>query len=535
MKHNQLELLQQHLKSIESQHLKELFANDSNRFDCFSLEAAGLFLDYSKNRITSETMQLLINFANSANLSQHIEDMFSGLPINFTEKRSVLHTALRNPTPTALWVDGLNITHEIHQCLQLMERWIEELTNGKWVGFSGKAFTDVVHIGIGGSHLGPLLASQALQKYQTQRFNCHYVSSVDHDQLEELLAHLNQETTLFIVASKSFSTQETAANAEYAKKWLQLKTKDTSKLASHFIATTANIEKATQAGFSENFILPLWDWVGGRYSLWSSVGLPVALSIGMNNFKDLLKGAYAMDQHFLKTPFDKNMPVILGLIGFWNIQFLKMETQAVLPYDFQLRTLPRYLQQLDMESNGKRMRKDNRAVDYATAPVTFGESGTESQHSFHQLLFQGTHKIPCDFIATLKNQPLLLANCLAQSRALMNGKTAEEVKIELTEKGYHGTELETLVLHKTIPGNQTSNTILLSKLSPETLGALIAMYEHKTFVQGVLWNINSFDQWGVELGKEIAKSVLHSMVNKEQVSDFDASTKGLLNYLWTKS
>ena len=528
-------VLNQHCQQLGTLHLKQLFEEDSLRFQKFSLETAGLMLDYSKNHILEQTLTYLIYHAKTVRLSTQIEALFSGECVNETEERPALHTALRNQDNQRIYINGMNITKAVAQTLTKMEHWVTRLQTKQWLGYSQKPITDVVHIGIGGSHLGPLMATQALQPHP-QAPACHFVASVDATEITHLLTRLNPETTLFIIASKTFSTQETLLTADRAKNWL-LKSARDADISSQFVATTANTEKAMEYGIAPKHVLPFWDWVGGRYSIWSAIGLPVAIQTGMDTFRALLAGAYAMDQHFRSAPLNVNMPVILALLGFWNIRFLKANVHAVLPYDYRLRSFPRYLQQLDMESNGKSTQINGNPADGTTAPIIFGEIGTNGQHSFHQLLFQGTHFIPCDFIATLDSeQPgekdVLLSHCLAQSRGLMLGKSIFEIENNLLERGYSAKQADLLAKHKNISGNQPSNTILISKLTPQTLGALMALYEHKIFVQGVLWNINSFDQWGVELGKEIAKDLLTNLENRSIPKQYDSSTRGLLDYIY---
>lgn len=540
---SQLQALTTQYQKLSHIPLSQLFIEDPARFQHFSLEAASLFLDYSKNHITEETLQQLIAFAEMQQLASQRDALFSGAIVNNTEKRPALHTALRNLNHHPLYVDQINITEAIQQTLDIMEQWVIKLLSGQWLGYSQKPITDVVHIGIGGSHLGPLMVTEALAPYH-KSIHCHFVASVDPAELDTILFKLNPQTTLFIFASKTFTTQETLATADRAKTWL-LQAAGPHPITQHLLATTAHINNAINYGIAPEHILPLWEWVGGRYSVWSAIGLPVALQIGMTQFRQLLAGAHEMDQHFRTAPLHANMPIILGLIGFWYIQFFKASAQAILPYDYHLRTLPRYLQQLDMESNGKRVQKDGSPVTGLTGPLLFGEIGTNGQHSFHQLLFQGTHLIPCDFIATLHAHPphsgkesenerdILLAHCLAQSRGLMLGRSHQESYQALIEQGCDPQTAELLAAHKTIPGNKPSNTILISQLTPHTLGALMALYEHKIFVQGILWNINSFDQWGVELGKEIAKGLLDSVCSKEENGPYDGSTLGLLSYIYS--
>lgn len=520
----EFEALNDHYNVLSQIHLSQLFAEDLFRFERFSLEAASLFLDYSKNRITEKTLEQLVAFAQRQNLPAQIEALFCGKPINNTEKRPALHTALRDPSHQPLCVDEINIRPLIAQTLETMAQWVEKLHSGQWLGYSQKPITDIVHIGIGGSHLGPVMFTEALAPYHQSPLGCHFVASVDPAELCTVLQKLKPENTLFILASKTFTTQETLIIADRAKAWV-LASAGSQDISPHFLATTAHTKNALDYGIEPEHILPLWDWVGGRYSVWSAIGLPVALCIGMAQFKALLAGAHLMDQHFYAAPLKANMPVILGLLGFWYIQFFNARAHAVLPYDYHLRSLPRYLQQLDMESNGKCVQKNGEPVKGPTAPVLFGEVGTNGQHSFYQLLFQGTHLIPCDFIATLstpstaakESRSVLLAHCLAQSRGLMLGKSASDIPGE-----------SELAAHKAISGNQPSNTILIPQLTPHALGALIALYEHKTFVQGVLWNINSFDQWGVELGKDIAKELLRDLLRQKLQGKYDGSTVGLM-------
>lgn len=535
-----LHVLQRHYAELADIHLSTLFNEDSLRFERFSLKAAGLFLDYSKNCITEQSLQHLIQFALTRELPAQIEALFSGQIVNATEARPALHTALRDPSGQPIVVNGKNIVPEINHSLSLMEKIVGLLTTGSWLGYNQLPITDVVHIGIGGSHLGPLLVCEALNSYPKTPLNCHFVASVDACELDGVLRHLDPRTTLFILASKTFTTQETLATADRAKAWLLNNISDID-ISRHFLATTAQVDNALSYGIAADCILPFWEWVGGRYSVWSTIGLPIALQYGMATFKELLAGAYDMDMHFRHTPYTTNMPVILGLLGFWYGTFFNATAQAILPYDFNLRSLPRYLQQLDMESNGKRVQKNGQPVEFPTAPVIFGEIGTNGQHSFHQLLFQGTHFIPSDFIATLassntqSDHAILLSHCFAQSRALMLGKSADIAQAELIQQGYDLQTATQLALHKAIPGNCPSNTLLIEKLTPHTLGALMALYEHKIFVQGVLWNINSFDQWGVELGKGIAKDILATLQQQKVNSNYDASTTGLVNYVQHQS
>ncbi len=528
-----LKLDHEHLKQIS---LKQLFADDPSRFQKFSLKAAGLFLDYSKNRITDLTFTHLIYFANAAGLPAQIEALFSGEWVNNTEERPALHPALRDSSDPAFSAIDPQVTAKIQESLVIMQDWVTQLHDRQWLGYSQKPITDIVHIGIGGSYLGPLASTEALMKHP-KALPCHFAASIDSVEIEAILQTLNPETTLFIIASKTFTTQETLLTAEHAKTWLR-QSAGTQDISKHFIAITANIQNAIDYGISNKQILAFEHGVGGRYSSWSGIGLPIAICVGMTAFRAFLAGAHDMDLHFRNAPFHANMPVILALLGFWYIQFFKSTHHAILPYDYRLRSLPRYLQQLDMESNGKCVQKNGEPVWGNTAPVLFGEIGTNGQHSFHQLLFQGTHVIPCDFIATIQSEALekdrsvLLSHCLAQSQGLMLGKSARDIEGSLIQNGMEPQKAQLLAKHKAIPGNQPSNTLLISKLTPQTLGSLMALYEHKTFVQGVLWNINSFDQWGVELGKDIAKELLACLKNHTTTPHQDVSTQGLLDYIY---
>ncbi len=521
--------LQQHLSETTSLHMRDLFKNDANRFDKFSLKLDDFMLDYSKNRITDETMPLLINLANECGLKEMIESMFSGKRINFTENRPVLHVALRNRTNTPIYVDDKDVMPEINRVLEKMRVFSGKVRSGEWKGATGKAITDVVNIGIGGSDLGPYMATEALKKYKTDRLNFHYVSNIDGTDMVEKLKKCQPETTLFLVASKTFTTQETMVNAQTARKWLVDVLGD-SAVPYHFVALSTNKAEVEKFGINSDNMFEFWNFVGGRYSMWSAVGLSIMLAIGYDAFVEMLEGAFEMDTHFKTAPFDKNMPVILGLLGIWYHVFYGSETYAVLPYDAYLHRLPAYLQQLDMESNGKRNARDGSVLSYATGPILFGEPGTNGQHSFYQLIHQGTHLIPCDFIIPIKSlnpigdhQDILLANALAQPEALMRGKTAEELKAEGVA--------DELIPFKTFPGNRPTNSILMTQMTPKNLGRLIALYEHKVFVMGVLLNIDSFDQWGVELGKVLAKKILPELRESTQTTTHDCSTNALINYI----
>ena len=528
--------LEAHQKIMAQRHMRELFEKDPQRFEKFSLHLNGILLDYSKNLITEETVQHLLALAEQAGVKRWVERMFSGEKINTSENRAVLHTALRNPSQKPLNLDGKNIMREVQRNLEHMRRFSDAVRSGNAKGHSGKPFTDVVNIGIGGSYLGPLMASEALKPYGSPSLRLHFVSNVDGTHLAETIKPLNPETTLFIIASKSFATQETLLNANSARQWL-LAHLPSEAVAKHFAAISASPEEAVKFGIPVNHVFEMWDWVGGRYSLWSAIGLPVAISIGMDNFNELLAGANLMDEHFLSAPLARNMPVILALLGIWYNNFFGAETYAVLPYDQYLRYLPVYLQQLEMESNGKRVNRAGEPVDYATAPVIWGEAGTNGQHTFYQLMYQGTRLIPADFLAACEtHNPLnehhavLLSHFFAQSEALMQGRTESEIKADIGAQGVTGEKSEQWAKHETFPGNQPSNSILFKKLDPKTLGSLIALYEHKVFVEGVIWNINSFDQWGVEVGKRLAARIRSELSSGGTTGSHDASTNGLINY-----
>ncbi len=534
---NNWKLLQQHAEKMSDVHMKDLFAQDPDRFSQFSTEGAGFTLDYSKNRVTEETRDLLVNLADEIKLAEKIEAMFSGAQINTTEKRQVLHTALRNFSDRQVVVDGNDIMPEIKATLAKMERFTWKIHSGQWRGFDNEIFTDVISIGIGGSYLGPKVASEALKPYWKSGLHVHYVANVDGTHISEVLKKVNPATTLFLIQSKSFGTQETLENTKAARAWFLNNGGAEKTIAKHFVAITSNIKAATEFGMDENNLFPMWDWVGGRYSLWSAIGLPVALAIGMENFKRILRGAYDMDEHFRNAPLAENIPVLLGLLGVWYSNFMDADSYAIIPYDHYLRGLPAHLQQLDMESNGKQITRDGEPVNYETGPIIWGGAGANGQHAFHQLIHQGTRLIPVDFIIPLhshnpiaEHHEILFANCLSQSQAMMQGKTLEQAKQELLDQGLSEAEATKLAPHKVIPGNKPNNTILFDKATPEVVGALIAMYEHKVFVQGAIWNLNSFDQWGVELGKQLGKYILPKLQDSHSdLSDFDCSTQGLIS------
>jgi glucose-6-phosphate isomerase len=530
--------LKEHFNLISPLQMKEMFAGDQERFQKFSLQFKDILLDYSKNRINEETIKLLISLANEANLKSAIDQMFSGVKINTTENRSVLHTALRNRSNTAVMVDGEDVMPKIRAVLEKMKGFSEKIRSGTWKGYTGKSITDLVNIGIGGSDLGPYMVTEALKPYSKNGPKAHFVSNVDGTHIVEILSDLNPETTLFIIASKTFTTQETITNAETARDWFLKTAKDKSNVAKHFVALSTNAKEVAAFGIDTNNMFEFWDWVGGRYSLWSAIGLSIAVNIGYDNFEELLTGAYEMDEHFKNTPFEKNIPVILGVLGVWYNNFFGAETEAILPYDQYMHRFPAYFQQGDMESNGKGVTKQGDLInDYSTGPIIWGEPGTNGQHAFYQLIHQGTKLIPCDFLApAISQNPVgdhhakLLANFFAQTEALMKGKTAAEARAELEKEGLKGEDLEKLLPHKVFTGNRPTNSIMFKKLTPKVLGSLIAMYEHKIFTQGIIWNINSFDQWGVELGKQLAKKILGELSTDESVQSHDASTNGLINY-----
>ena len=529
--------LESHYQSVSKIQMRELFENDPERFSRFSLQFNDIFLDYSKNRITEDTLALLYDLGHQAELSSWIKKMFVGEKINNTENRAVLHVALRNRTNDPIVVDGNDVMPQVNSVLNKMKHFSESVRSGEWKGFSDKSITDVVNIGIGGSDLGPVMVTEALKHYAQENLQVHYVSNIDGTHIIETLKPLNPETTLFIIASKTFTTQETITNATTAKNWFLQTAKDEAFVAKHFVALSTNSEKVAEFGIDTNNMFEFWDWVGGRYSLWSAIGLSIAIYIGMDNYEELLTGAHEMDVHFRDTPIEVNMPVILGLLGIWYNNFFDAQTHAILPYDQYLHRFPAYFQQGDMESNGKRVNKNGAVVDYSTGPIIWGEPGTNGQHAFYQLIHQGTKLVPADFIAPVEtlnpageHHNILLSNFFAQTEALMKGKNEAEARADLEAAGLSGEELEKLLPHKIFTGNKPSNSIMIRKITPRTLGSLIALYEHKIFVQGVIWNINSFDQWGVELGKQLAQAILPELSDDEMVSNHDSSTNGLINH-----
>jgi glucose-6-phosphate isomerase len=528
--------LQHHYDANKLVAMRDLFAQDPERFKKFSLEFDGLLLDFSKNRITGETLDLLRALAAERNVAGWTRKMFAGEKINITENRAVLHIALRNRSNRPILVDGRDVMPEVNAVLAHMEKFSKAVRSGEWKGCTGKPISDFVNIGIGGSDLGPVMVTEALKPYAQKGLNAHFVSNVDGTHMAETLKTLSPETTLFIVASKTFTTQETLTNAHSARKWFLDAAKDESAVARHFVALSTNEKEVRKFGIDPANMFGFWDWVGGRYSLWSAIGLPIALSIGFENFVALLEGAHAMDEHFLNAPPEKNLPLTLGLLGVWYNNFFGARTHAILPYDQYMHRFPAYFQQGDMESNGKGVTRDSEPVDAVTGPVIWGEPGTNGQHAFYQLIHQGTQWIPADFLAPIETQnPLgehhliLLSNFFAQTEALMRGKTADEVRAELEKDGLTGERLGKLIPHKVFTGNRPTNSILFPELTPKTLGMLIAMYEHKIFTQGIIWNINSFDQWGVELGKQLAKAILPELENPGPITSHDSSTNGLIN------
>ena len=529
--------LQRHYREIETTHLRQLFADDGKRFEKFSLQFADILFDYSKHRITATTLELLVELAQQSGLQNKIDAMFAGDKINSTEQRPVLHIALRNRSNRPILVDGQDVMPQVNAVLKKMSRFCEQIRSGDWLGATGQPITDIVNIGIGGSDLGPLMVTEALKPYGHKRLKVHFVSNVDATHLTETLHDLTPETTLFLIASKTFTTQETMANANSAKQWLLQQINDETAVAQHFVAISTNLERVSQFGINPDNMFEFWDWVGGRYSLWSAIGLSIALYIGMDHFEELLAGAHQADEHFRTVPFEKNIPVIMGLLGIWYNNFFAAESHAILPYDQYLHRFPAYFQQGDMESSGKRVTLSGKQVDYSTGPIIWGEPGTNGQHAFYQLLHQGTKLVPCDFLAAIESQnplgehqKILLSNFFAQPEALMKGKTEEEACADLETEGHSPEQVEQLLPHKVFPGNRPSSSFLYQQLTPRTLGTLIAFYEHKIFTQGAIWNINPFDQWGVELGKQLAKEILPELQQDQPVDSHDCSTNSLINY-----
>ncbi|MEQ8475198.1 MAG: glucose-6-phosphate isomerase [Fulvivirga sp.] len=525
-----------HYYDMSKTHMRELFKTDADRYNKFHLKFNDIVIDYSKNRINDETIGTLLELCEQTNLKAAIDAMFGGEAINRTENRSVLHTALRNASNTPIIVDGEDVMPDVNRVLAQIEGFSNQIISGGWKGYSGKAITSIVNIGIGGSDLGPVMVTEALKPYKEQNIETYFVSNVDGTHIAETLKKVDPETTLFMIASKTFTTQETMTNAHSARSWFLENGSNEEGIKKHFVAISTNASAVAEFGIDTANMFEFWDWVGGRYSLWSAIGLSIACTIGFKNFKELLEGAHEMDNHFANESFDKNAPVILALLGIWYNNFFNAEAQALLPYDQYMHRFAAYFQQGDMESNGKSVDRNGDEVHHQTGPIIWGEPGTNGQHAFYQLIHQGTKLIPCDFLApALSHNPIgdhhdkLMANFFAQTEALMNGKTEGEVVAELKADGMSDVEIEDLKAFKVFEGNRPTNSILFKKLTPRTLGSLIAMYEHKIFVQGVIWNIFSFDQWGVELGKQLAKKILPELSGDSKVESHDSSTNGLIN------
>ena len=530
-----------HQKMVVPLHMRDLFAADPKRFEKYSLKFDDLLFDYSKHRITDETLPLLLQMAREAKIEQWRDSMFAGEKINITENRAVLHTALRNRANTPVYVDGKDVMPDVNAVLAQMRTFSDKVRNGSWLGYTGKRITDIVNIGIGGSDLGPVMVCDALKPYASPDLNIHFVSNIDGAHLMRALEKCKAETTLFIVASKTFTTQETMTNATSARTWFLESAKDSNHVAKHFVALSTNAKAVADFGIDTANMFQFWDWVGGRYSLWSAIGLSIALYVGMDNFEALLTGAHEMDVHFKTAPLEQNIPVILALIGIWYNNFFHVDTHAILPYDQGMARFPAYLQQADMESNGKFICRDGSRVQYKTGPVIWGEAGTNGQHAFYQLIHQGTQMVPADFLMPVHSHyaigkqgyahhKILLANFFAQTQSLMLGKTKQEARAELEKQGLSGEALEKLLPHKVFEGNRPTTSMMFDTLTPNTLGKLIALYEHKIFVQGMMWDINSYDQWGVEYGKQIAQQILPQLTSDEVVSNYDSSTNGLINH-----
>ena len=535
---NAWQKLKTHFSTMQSNSIKEMFQKDTKRAEKFHIQWNDFLVDYSKNNITQDTIDLLLELAEEVNLKDAISKYFAGDIINQTENRAVLHTALRTPESATVLVDGKNVMPEIYEVKNKIKAFSNQIISGELKGYTGKPFTDIVNIGIGGSDLGPAMVVEALQFYKNH-LNVHFVSNIDGDHVNEVIKKINPETTLFVIVSKTFTTQETLTNSETIRSWF-LKSAKQEDVAKHFVAVSTNIQKVTEFGIDSNNIFPMWDWVGGRFSLWSAVGLSVSLAVGFDNFDKLLKGANQMDNHFEESSFDKNIPVILALLSVWYNNFFGAESEALIPYTQYLQKLAPYLQQGIMESNGKSIGRDGKPVNYQTGTIIWGEPGTNSQHAFFQLIHQGTKLIPTDFIGYVKplygnedHHNKLMSNFFAQTEALLNGKTAEQVASEFEKQGVSSDKADYLLPFKVFTGNKPTNTILIEKLTPETLGSLVALYEHKIFVQGVIWNIFSYDQWGVELGKQLANSILEE-INSKEINNHDSSTNFLLNHYLTR-
>ena len=528
--------LENYFATFKGTQMKDMFAKDSQRAAKYSLQFEDIFVDFSKNLIDEKVMSLLLKLAEECGLKDAIEAEFTGEKINKTEKRSVLHIALRNRSNSPIYSDGKDVMPDVNRVLAQMKEFSEKIISGEWKGYTGKAIKSIVNIGIGGSDLGPLMVTEALKPYKKPNITSYFVSNIDGTHMAETLKKVDPETTLFIVASKTFTTLETMTNAQTAKDWFLKAAKDEKAVAKHFVALSTNAKAVSEFGIDTNNMFEFWDWVGGRYSLWSAIGLSIACNIGFENFQELLEGAHAMDKHFRNTDFSKNLPVILALIGIWYNNFYGAETEAILPYDQYMHRFSAYFQQGNMESNGKYVDRNGKEVSYQTGPILWGEPGTNGQHAFYQLIHQGTKMIPCDFMAPAISQnpigdhhPKLLANFFAQPEALMMGKTAEQVTAELKKQGKSDEDIAMLLPFMVFKGNIPTNSILFKKLTPRTLGSLIAMYEHKIFTQGIIWNIFSFDQWGVQLGKQLANVILPELKNNDAVSSHDSSTNGLIN------
>jgi glucose-6-phosphate isomerase len=531
--------LEAHFDQVKDVHMRALFEQDPQRFEKYSVRMADLLLDFSKNRITDDTFKLLMALARSVDIEQWRDDMYAGKPINISEYRPALHIALRNRSNAPIMVDGENVMPRVNRVLEQVRYFSERVRGGHWRGYSGQLITDIINIGIGGSDLGPHVVCDAMKPYAQRGMNVHFVSNVDPTHLTEILKSIRPESCMFIVSSKSFSTQETMMNAHSAREWFVNLTNNEDAVSRHFVAVTTNKEQAAAFGILPENMFEFWDWVGGRYSLWSAIGLPIVLYLGMNKFEEMLEGAHAMDQHFKTAPLEQNIPVILAMLGIWYNNFFDAQSHAVISYNQYLRRLPAHLQQLDMESNGKTINRQGERVDYLTGPIIWGETGSNCQHAFFQLLHQGTKPVPADFLipARTKNplggqHRVLLANFFAQTRALMVGKTEAEALAELKAAGMSAEKIAEVLPHKIFEGNKPSNSIIFDKLDPRTLGAIIAMYEHKVFVQGIVWNINSFDQWGVEYGKVLAGDIHNTLLARQTSPRYDCSTNGLIRYYY---
>jgi len=529
--------LKDYYETLKHAHIRDLFANDPQRFAKMSLQVGDVFVDYSKNRLDDHALKLLFDMVREAQVETWREQMFNGEKINNTENRAVLHTALRNRINRPIFVDGENVMPRVNRVLEKMCVFAEQVRSGEWRGYADEPITDVVNIGIGGSDLGPKMVCEALTPYNHKRLTMHFMSNVDGTHVEQILSQLNPQTTLFIIASKTFTTQETMSNAHTCRQWFLRHAINESAIAQHFVAVSTNTQAVSQFGIDPKNMFEFWDWVGGRYSLWSAIGLPIVLSVGFQNYIELLEGAFKMDEHFRHAPIEQNLPIILAMIGIWYNNFFNAESSVVLPYDHYLRSLPIYLEQADMESNGKSVDRYGRKVDYSTGSIVWGATGINGQHAFYQLIHQGTKLIPADFIASLQthaqladHHEIMLSNFFAQTEALMRGRTLEETRKTVISRGEDPDKMGARLQQMVFDGNHPSNSILLKKLTPANMGALLAMYEHKIFVQGIIWNLNSYDQWGVELGKQLAKTILSELHDSKMSHHHDASTSGLLDY-----